>query len=76
MTGFVDWIAGGTKRTAKILLAFIVVSVVGGLLAGFGDVLLGSMLAGTPLGPGSRLSPLAWTALAAAVLFAVYGWKK
>lgn len=73
---FVDFVASGTKRTGKLVLVFIVISAIGGILAAFGDVLIGSMLAGTPLSPTSPLSPLAWTALAAAILFALYGWMK
>lgn len=74
--GFIDFIAGGTKSTFKIVLAFAVISILGGLLAGVGDVFAASMLAGTPFEPGSELAPLAWTFLAAFVLYGLYWWSE
>lgn len=74
--GFIDFVAGGTKSAFKIVLAFAVISVVGGILAGVGDVFAASMLAGTPFEPGSELAPLAWTLLAGLTLYGLYWWSE
>jgi hypothetical protein len=44
---------------------FVLAVVAGGLLAGTIDVVAPSLTMGTPLGPESRVSPVAWTAIAA-----------
>lgn len=47
-------------------------SVFGGVLGGLGDVLVPSLINGTPLGPNSSSSPLMWTLIAAALLVGAY----
>lgn len=67
--GFVDSVFDGTKGVFKLVVVLAVVSALGGVLGALADIAIPGVIAGTPLGPESGLSPLAWTAIAGGLLY-------
>jgi|AntDeeMetagen192_2_1112575.scaffolds.fasta_scaffold09780_2 hypothetical protein len=57
------------KDGAKLIGFLFVASILGGVLGGFGDMAMPSIISGTPLGPRSDLAPIAWTVVAGVVIY-------
>lgn len=66
---FMDDLWGGLMRVAKLAVILVALVILGGVLAGLTDALMGGMTAGTPFGPESTVSPLLWTVVAGAVVW-------
>ncbi|WP_435093411.1 hypothetical protein [Halorubrum sp. N11] len=60
---------GLAKDGVKLVGFLLVATVLGGVLAGVGDVTVPSVIDGTPLGPRSEVAPIAWTVIAGAVIY-------
>ena len=53
----------------KLLGFLLVATVLGGVFAAVGDMTVPSLISGTPLGPQSQNSPIAWTVVAGVVVY-------
>jgi len=62
---------GVVKDGARLIGFLFIATVLGGILAGVGDITVPSVINGTPLGPQNELAPIAWTAVAGAVIYGV-----
>ncbi|OYR55525.1 hypothetical protein DJ73_02160 [Halorubrum sp. Ea1] len=57
------------KSGAKLVGFLFVATILGGVLAGVGDITMPSVINGTPLGPQSQSAPIAWTVVAGVVIY-------
>lgn len=53
---------------------WLLAALIGGGIAGFTDVVLPQLIAGTPFGPQSELAPFAWTGVVFLALVAIWRW--
>jgi len=57
------------RSGAYVIGLLIMASILGGVLGAVADIFLGDLIVGTPLGPQSRASPMAWTVIAFGVMY-------
>jgi len=62
---------GYAKTAVLVIVTLIAAQVLGGILGAIGDVYLGSLIVGTPLGAQSQMSPLLWTGIALGLIYTV-----